>query len=536
MLDDRESARPCGGRGRAARKSRPGPADPASSRRATAPPARQPRGRVKRLRVVAGVARRSWRSAAEPGSATHWWTTGRFLVCDRRRLCPAPERRRSPPRCPGYVAAVAVDDNAAGQGRRRDRHASTTATTACAADGARQDRDAGGDHRPHRPADRRRSRPPSTRRRRSSPRPRPARRAPTSSSKRQQDAGATADSPASQRSSRRRPIATRRDAAVQAPRPRSKRRRPTSTCSRRSRRRPSARCEQLQTALAKAERDLSFTVIRAPFDGVVGNRAVQVGDYVQPGTAARQPGAARRRLCRRQLQGDAARRAAARARRCRSRSTPSRPRASTARSRASRRPPARCSACCRPTTPPATSPRSCSACRCASACRPTSPSRPAAPGHVGGRQRRHQAGAPSRRGRRRAPPCAERQRRHGRQRPPWPRQQRRATAHAAGRRAAERIEPRRLVAFLAMVFGMFMAILDIQIVSASLAEIQAGLSASRRRDLLGADRLSDRRSDHDPAVGLPVARAVARACCSPSRPAASRPRACCAASRPRSTR
>ena len=37
---------------------------------------------------------------------------------------------------------------------------------------------------------------------------------------------------------------------------------------------------------------------------------------------------------------------------------------------------------------------------------------------------------------------------------------------------------RRIIAFLAMVFGMFMAILDIQIVSASLAEIQAGLSAS----------------------------------------------------------
>jgi DHA2 family multidrug resistance protein len=35
-----------------------------------------------------------------------------------------------------------------------------------------------------------------------------------------------------------------------------------------------------------------------------------------------------------------------------------------------------------------------------------------------------------------------------------------------------------LIAFFAMVFGMFMAILDIQIVSASLAEIQAGLSAS----------------------------------------------------------
>jgi DHA2 family multidrug resistance protein len=37
---------------------------------------------------------------------------------------------------------------------------------------------------------------------------------------------------------------------------------------------------------------------------------------------------------------------------------------------------------------------------------------------------------------------------------------------------------RRLAAFIFMVFGMFMAILDIQIVSASLSEIQAGLSAS----------------------------------------------------------
>src|SRR6201747_577141 len=44
--------------------------------------------------------------------------------------------------------------------------------------------------------------------------------------------------------------------------------------------------------------------------------------------------------------------------------------------------------------------------------------------------------------------------------------------------ASERIPPRRLIAFLIMVFGMFMSILDIQIVSASLADIQAGLSAS----------------------------------------------------------
>ena len=37
---------------------------------------------------------------------------------------------------------------------------------------------------------------------------------------------------------------------------------------------------------------------------------------------------------------------------------------------------------------------------------------------------------------------------------------------------------RRLAAFIFMVFGMFMAILDIQVVSASLSQIQAGLSAS----------------------------------------------------------
>src|ERR1043166_4659635 len=49
---------------------------------------------------------------------------------------------------------------------------------------------------------------------------------------------------------------------------------------------------------------------------------------------------------------------------------------------------------------------------------------------------------------------------------------------SAAQLASEKIVPRRLVAFLIMVFGMFMAILDIQVVSASLSEIQAGLSAS----------------------------------------------------------
>ncbi|MGC2122336.1 MAG: HlyD family secretion protein [Xanthobacteraceae bacterium] len=41
--------------------------------------------------------------------------------------------------------------------------------------------------------------------------------------------------------------------------------------------------DELKTAQAKAERDLSFTIIRAPVDGVFSNRAVQTGDYVQTG-------------------------------------------------------------------------------------------------------------------------------------------------------------------------------------------------------------------------------------------------------------
>ncbi len=40
---------------------------------------------------------------------------------------------------------------------------------------------------------------------------------------------------------------------------------------------------ELVTTLARAERDLAFTVVRAPFDGVVGNRSVQPGQYVRTG-------------------------------------------------------------------------------------------------------------------------------------------------------------------------------------------------------------------------------------------------------------
>ncbi|MCF6113846.1 MULTISPECIES: HlyD family secretion protein [Mesorhizobium] len=39
----------------------------------------------------------------------------------------------------------------------------------------------------------------------------------------------------------------------------------------------------LQLARDKAARDLSFTVLRAPYDGVVGNRSVEQGDLISPG-------------------------------------------------------------------------------------------------------------------------------------------------------------------------------------------------------------------------------------------------------------
>ncbi len=53
-----------------------------------------------------------------------------------------------------------------------------------------------------------------------------------------------------------------------------------------------------------------------------------------------------------------------------------------------------------------------------------------------------------------------------------------AQSPMSGAGSADTLTPRRLAAFVVMCFGMFMAILDIQIVSASLSEIQAGLSAS----------------------------------------------------------
>jgi DHA2 family multidrug resistance protein len=53
-----------------------------------------------------------------------------------------------------------------------------------------------------------------------------------------------------------------------------------------------------------------------------------------------------------------------------------------------------------------------------------------------------------------------------------------ARSPTGGAGSADSLSPRKMFAFVVMCFGMFMAILDIQVVSASLSEIQAGLSAS----------------------------------------------------------
>ncbi len=44
-----------------------------------------------------------------------------------------------------------------------------------------------------------------------------------------------------------------------------------------------AQLAELKTTLAKAERDLDFTSVRAPVDGIFSNRLVSTGDYIQAG-------------------------------------------------------------------------------------------------------------------------------------------------------------------------------------------------------------------------------------------------------------
>ena len=129
-------------------------------------------------------------------------------------------------------------------------------------------------------------------------------------------------------------------------------------CRRRRSARPAG-----QAALAQAELNLEYTAVKAPASGIVSRKSGRGRTDRAARTAAARPGAARRRLGHRQFQGDAARRTCA----------PGQRRTIAVDAfggthfegtwTASRRRPARASACCRPRTRPATSSRSCSACR-----------------------------------------------------------------------------------------------------------------------------------------------------------------------------
>ena len=60
------------------------------------------------------------------------------------------------------------------------------------------------------------------------------------------------------------------------------------------------------------------------------------------------------------------------------------------------------------------------------------------------------------------------------------------------------LRARDIVTFVAMVLGMFMAILDIQIVSSSLAQIQAGVVYVNRAAELVAAKVSTQPHSHEP--------------------------------------
>ena len=304
----------------------------------------------------------------------HWWTVGRFMVSTDDAYVRA-DNTTLAAKVSGYVASVFVADNTLRARRRRDRRASTTATIGWRSTSARDkvatqqatvDRIGRQIVAQQAAVDQAQgaARLGAGRRR----------RAPSSSST------------ASRRSRRKRirqPAGAR--AGARQPRPGASPRCKSAQAAveaahanvdvLKAQQQEAARTlDELKTALAKAERDLVLHH-HPRADRRRDRQPRHAGRRLRAARpAARQPGAARRGLCRRQLQGDAARAAC----------EPGQPVTIAVDAlpgrddrrhgrRASRRPPARCSRCCRPTTRPATSPRSCSACRCASACRPTSP-------------------------------------------------------------------------------------------------------------------------------------------------------------------
>ena len=212
----------------------------------------------------------------------------------------------------------------------------------------------------------------------------------------------------------------------------------------------SARVATAEAARRVAELNVEYTTIRSPVDGYVGNRTARVGMLANTGVSLLTivPSSGlwidanfKEDQLKKMRVGDEVD--------CRSRRVQQadpRPR-----SRVWRRRPARPSACCPPKTRPATSRRSCSACRCACA-------------------------STCRRRCRRC--CARACRRRSRSI-----STRRELASMADQTLpldpASQPVKQRVLAFALMCLGFFMATLDIQIVASSLKDIGGGLSASQ---------------------------------------------------------
>ena len=280
-----------------------------------------------------------------------------------------------------------------------------------------------------------------------------------------------------------------KQAAAAGPRPqagRSTRRSASSTSSTRRSSRPRPRWRGAIADRDLAQLNLGYTELRAPIDGTIGNRSARAGAYATVGAQLLSRRAGARPVGRRQLQGKPAGRAC----------SPGQPATIEAdvlpgagvprpRRQPGARRPARSSACCRRRTPPATSPRSCSACRCASCSTATPAPRPAAPRPVGhGRRRRATRGDRHER------------RRHQRRRSPS------SAAGASCRRCGEGLRLRHHVRRLLHRAARHPDRLGLA------ARHRRRAVGRRRRDRLGADQLPDRRDHRHPAVGLAVARDV----------------------------
>ena len=211
-----------------------------------------------------------------------WFTVGRFLVStdDAYVKADMSTHRRQGRRLRVDGADRAEPASRQGRRARDDRRRRLPDRGRCGQDAHRH---AGRHHRPHRPTGRRPGRDDRSGQgeRCCPPRPNRSRRRPNTTAP---SRWCRARSARSSASIRRWPTATAPLRPWRAPTRRSRRPKPISTCSRRSRSRPRRRGASWRRRSPRRERDLDFATVRAPFDGVVGNKAVQPGQYVQTGT------------------------------------------------------------------------------------------------------------------------------------------------------------------------------------------------------------------------------------------------------------